>query len=62
MVDGRNSAREPFAAERIGDAVLALRMIDECHRRCVDYARWSMPRYNTRTATVGWATSSPFAS
>lgn len=40
--DGRDSARANFAAERIGIAMMALGIIDECHRLCVDYA-------NTRT-------------
>jgi alkylation response protein AidB-like acyl-CoA dehydrogenase len=37
--DGRDSARENFAAERIGIAMMALGIIDECHRLCVDYAK-----------------------
>ncbi|OBI46858.1 acyl-CoA dehydrogenase family protein [Mycobacterium colombiense] len=36
--DGRDSARANFAAERIGIAMMALGIIDECHRLCVDYA------------------------
>lgn len=37
--DGKDSARESFAAERIGIASLALGIINECHRLCVDYAK-----------------------
>lgn len=37
--DGRDSARANFAAERIGIAMTALGIIDECHRLCVDYAK-----------------------
>jgi len=37
--DGRESARANFAAERIGIAMMALGIINECHRLCVDYAR-----------------------
>jgi len=38
-VDGRDSARDNFAAERIGIAMMALGIINECHRLCVDYAK-----------------------
>jgi alkylation response protein AidB-like acyl-CoA dehydrogenase len=38
-VDGRESARANFAAERIGIATMALGIINECHRLCVDYAK-----------------------
>jgi alkylation response protein AidB-like acyl-CoA dehydrogenase len=37
--DGRGSARESFAAERVGVAVLSLGIINECHRLCVEYAK-----------------------
>jgi alkylation response protein AidB-like acyl-CoA dehydrogenase len=37
--DGRDSARDNFAAERIGIATMALGIINECHRLCVDYAK-----------------------
>jgi alkylation response protein AidB-like acyl-CoA dehydrogenase len=37
--DGRESARANFAAERLGVALMALGIINECHRRCVDYAK-----------------------
>ncbi|OXR42367.1 Acyl-CoA dehydrogenase [Nocardia cerradoensis] len=37
--DGKDSAQESFAAERIGIASLALGIINECHRLCVDYAK-----------------------
>ncbi|MEZ0354300.1 acyl-CoA dehydrogenase family protein [Mycobacterium sp. pR1184] len=37
--DGRESARDNFAAERIGIAMMAMGIIDECHRLCVDYAK-----------------------
>lgn len=37
--DGRESARDNFAAERIGIAMMALGIIDECHRICVEYAK-----------------------
>ena len=37
--DGRDSARDNFAAERIGIAMMALGIIGECHRLCVDYAK-----------------------
>lgn len=37
--DGRDSARSNFAAERIGVASMALGVIEECLRLCVDYAK-----------------------
>ncbi|HXB87515.1 acyl-CoA dehydrogenase family protein [Mycobacterium sp.] len=37
--DGRESARANFAAERLGVALMALGIINECHRRCIDYAK-----------------------
>jgi alkylation response protein AidB-like acyl-CoA dehydrogenase len=37
--DGRMSARANFAAERLGVALMALGIINECHRLCVDYAK-----------------------
>ncbi|ONM50574.1 acyl-CoA dehydrogenase family protein [Nocardia donostiensis] len=37
--DGKDSAKESFTAERIGIASLALGIINECHRLCVDYAK-----------------------
>ena len=37
--DGRESARSSFTAERIGVATMALGIISECHRLCVDYAK-----------------------
>ncbi|OBG26458.1 acyl-CoA dehydrogenase family protein [Mycobacterium sp. 852002-51057_SCH5723018] len=37
--DGRDSARDNFAAERIGIAMMALGIINECHRLCVEYAK-----------------------
>ena len=37
--DGRDSARSSFTAERIGVATMALGIIEECHRLCVDYSR-----------------------
>lgn len=37
--DGRGSARSSFTAERIGVATMALGIISECHRLCVDYSR-----------------------
>src|SRR6201993_81505 len=37
--DGRDSARANFATERIGIATMALGIINECHRLCVDYAK-----------------------
>ena len=37
--DGRDSARASFTAERMGVALVALGIINECHRRCVDYAK-----------------------
>ncbi len=37
--DGRDSARANFVAERVGVAALALGIINECHRLCVDYAK-----------------------
>ena len=39
MSDGRDSAKADFSAERIGIAALALGVIDECLRLCVDYAK-----------------------
>jgi alkylation response protein AidB-like acyl-CoA dehydrogenase len=44
---GRESARSNFVAERVGIAALALGVIEECLRLCVDYARsrelWGQP-------------------
>jgi alkylation response protein AidB-like acyl-CoA dehydrogenase len=37
--DGRESARSSFSAERIGVAAMALGVIEECLRLCVEYAR-----------------------
>jgi alkylation response protein AidB-like acyl-CoA dehydrogenase len=37
--DGRESARANFSAERLGVALMALGIINECHRLCVDYAK-----------------------
>ncbi|EME18027.1 acyl-CoA dehydrogenase family protein [Rhodococcus triatomae] len=37
--DGKESAKESFAAERIGIAYLSLGIINECLRLCVDYAK-----------------------
>jgi alkylation response protein AidB-like acyl-CoA dehydrogenase len=37
--DGRASARSSFSAERIGVAAMALGVIEECLRLCVDYAK-----------------------
>lgn len=37
--DGRESARASFTAERTGVAIMALGIITECHRLCVEYAR-----------------------
>ena len=37
--DGRESARSSFTAERIGVASMALGIIEECRRLCIDYAR-----------------------
>lgn len=37
--DGKESAKESFATERIGIAYLALGIINECLRLCVDYAK-----------------------
>ncbi|QHE70682.1 acyl-CoA dehydrogenase family protein [Rhodococcus sp. WAY2] len=37
--DGKSSAKESFAAERIGIASLSLGIINECHRLCVNYAK-----------------------
>lgn len=45
--DGRASARSNFVAERVGVAVLALGIINECLRVCVAYSRdrrlWGQP-------------------
>ncbi|MET0999104.1 MAG: acyl-CoA dehydrogenase, partial [Marmoricola sp.] len=45
--DGRESARSNFMVERVGIATLALGVIEECLRLCVDYARtrelWGKP-------------------
>lgn len=44
---GRESARASFAGERMGVAVLALGIINECQRLCLDYAKtrelWGKP-------------------
>ncbi|MGO3325104.1 acyl-CoA dehydrogenase family protein [Gordonia sp. (in: high G+C Gram-positive bacteria)] len=37
--DGRDSARSSFTVERVGCAILALGIINECHRLSVDYAK-----------------------
>ncbi|MEV6771441.1 acyl-CoA dehydrogenase family protein [Nocardia sp. NPDC051030] len=37
--DGRESARSSFTAERLGVAFMALGIINECHRLCLDYAK-----------------------
>ncbi|RDH75478.1 acyl-CoA dehydrogenase [Mycolicibacterium moriokaense] len=37
--DGRTSARSNFSAERIGVAAMALGVIEECLKLCVDYAK-----------------------
>ncbi|MDV7357271.1 acyl-CoA dehydrogenase family protein [Rhodococcus oxybenzonivorans] len=37
--DGKSSAKESFAAERIGIASLSLGIINECHRLCINYAK-----------------------
>ncbi|MBF6250136.1 acyl-CoA dehydrogenase family protein [Nocardia farcinica] len=37
--DGRDSARANFTTERIGVAFMALGIIAECHRLCIDYAK-----------------------
>ncbi|MEV0945257.1 acyl-CoA dehydrogenase family protein [Rhodococcus sp. NPDC049939] len=37
--DGKSSAKENFAAERIGIATMSLGIINECHRLCIDYAK-----------------------
>ncbi|MFN3600162.1 MAG: acyl-CoA dehydrogenase family protein [Dietzia sp.] len=37
--DGRESAKSSFTAERTGVAIMALGIIEECHRLCVDYSR-----------------------
>ena len=37
--DGRESARANFSAERLGVALMALGIINEGHRLCVDYAK-----------------------
>ena len=37
--DGRDSARSNFSAERIGVAAMALGVIEECLRLCIDYAK-----------------------
>ncbi|MEU6563142.1 acyl-CoA dehydrogenase family protein [Nocardia nova] len=36
--DGRDSARASFVAERVGVGFMALGIINECHRLCVEYA------------------------
>jgi len=45
--DGRESARANFMVERVGIAALALGVIEECLRLCVDYAKertlWDKP-------------------
>lgn len=37
--DGRDSARSSFTAERIGVGFMALGIINECHRLCLEYAK-----------------------
>jgi alkylation response protein AidB-like acyl-CoA dehydrogenase len=45
--DGRDSAKQGFVTERVGVAALALGVINECMRICVDYAKqrelWGKP-------------------
>ncbi len=45
--DGRESAKTGFVGERVGVAVLALGIINECQRLCIDYAKqrelWGRP-------------------
>ncbi len=45
--DGRDSAREGFVMERVGVAAMALGVIEECLRICLDYAKnrslWGRP-------------------
>src|SRR5690606_15596198 len=45
--EGRASARANFVTERVGIAALALGIIEECQRLCIDYARsrelWGQP-------------------
>jgi len=45
--DARADARSGFAGERVGVAVLALGIINECRRLCIDYAKsrelWGKP-------------------
>lgn len=45
--DGRESARDGFVMERVACAIGSLGIINECHRRSVDYARkrelWGKP-------------------
>ncbi|MFG3519406.1 MULTISPECIES: acyl-CoA dehydrogenase family protein [Nocardia] len=40
--DGRESARTSFVAERVGVGFMALGIINECHRLCVEYAKTRM--------------------
>ncbi len=37
--NGRDSARQSFAGERVGVALLSLGIINECHRLCIEYAK-----------------------
>lgn len=37
--DGKESARSSFTAERIGVATMALGIIEECRRLCIEYSR-----------------------
>ncbi|MGH3468594.1 MAG: acyl-CoA dehydrogenase family protein, partial [Thermocrispum sp.] len=45
--DGRQSAKDGFVTERIGVAAMALGVIEECQRLCVEYAKnrvlWGKP-------------------
>lgn len=45
--DNKSEVRDAFAAERVGVAVLALGIINECHRLSIDYAKtrelWGKP-------------------
>ncbi|MCC3315720.1 acyl-CoA dehydrogenase family protein [Nocardia africana] len=40
--DGRESARTSFVAERVGVGFMALGIVNECHRLCVEYAKTRM--------------------
>ncbi len=55
--DGRDSARANFTTERIGVAFMALGIIAECHRLCIDYAK-NRRLWGQEIGRFSWCSSS----